>query len=100
MGKNIWLLRWVFDPVHEGHYANIVASISAMQLKEFNLTSQSLEIAQRIWIILDPIIPNLSTSSSFIRLELIKNRDKKPIWLNDSVYHFILENDFRMNSFF
>jgi len=183
MSKNIWLLRWVFDPAHEGHYANMVASIYAMQLnkldiivkflwekdpiaslkqrkemlnlqiwstenvkvvtqnirwhivhllefwelysndnliqicwsdkidremevywkrwnmfwvvkrKEFNLTSQSLEIAQRIWIVLESITPNLSTSSSFIRSELIKNRYKKPAWLNDSVYNFILEND-------
>ena len=183
MSKNIWLLRWVFDPVHEGHHANMVASISAMQLKEldiivkflwekdpaaslnqrkemlrlqfsnsenveiitqniswhiahilelwtiyeqdelihicwsdkineemekywknwykfwvvirkeFKIDSQSLEIAQKIWIVLESITPNLSTSSSFIRSELLKNRDKKPEWLNESVYNFILEND-------
>ncbi len=183
MSKNIWLLRWVFDPVHEGHHANMVASISAMQLKEldiivkflwekdpaaslnqrkemlrlqfsnsenveiitqniswhiahilelwtiyeqdelihicwsdkineemekywknwykfwvvirkeFKIDSQSIEKAHNLWIELKTIFPEFSTSSTFIRWELLKNRDKKPNFLNDSVYHFILEKD-------
>ena len=182
MREKIWLLRWVFDPVHEGHHSNMVDSFSTMQLNnlkiiakflwekdpiaslrqrkdminlqlwnnekievitqnirwhvahllefweksndvliqiwwsdkinremevywkrwntfwvvkrhEFALTSKTLDIAKKIWINLETISPIFSTSSTFIRKELILNRTIKPIWLDDSVYNYILEND-------
>lgn len=183
MNQKIGVLRWIFDPVHEWHYANMTCSISELNLDELNIVTKFLwdkdpvasleqrkamldiqiwnteiikvltqnirwhiahllefweiyhddtlvqiwwsdkinremkvywkkwniflvrerdefkldnetaEIAEKIWITLLSISPKPSISSTFIRWELLKNRDKKPIWLNESIYNYILEND-------
>jgi len=183
MSKKIWILRWVFDPIHEGHHSNMMSSISWLKLDllniivkflwekdpntsiqqridmihlqiwetdkikvikqniqwhlmhllelkqqykgckiintcwsdkinrelkvywqkwdivgvlyrpEFWFPSDMEDIAKFFGIDLIKIYPEFSSSSTFIRKELIKNRDNKPNWLNYKVYNYIIEND-------
>ena len=60
---------------------------------KFWFPSNMEQIAKELWIELKKLYPKFDTSSTFIRQELIYNRESKPTWLNDKVYEYILEND-------
>ncbi len=42
MSKKIWVLRWVFDPVHEGHHSNMMFSLSGLKLDLLNVITKFL----------------------------------------------------------
>ncbi len=37
MNKKIWILRWIFDPIHEGYHSNMMSSISWLKLDLLNI---------------------------------------------------------------